>query len=90
MTVVESLVEYKRGDSSKPKPRSKGNHAKCGGDKGSRGYTPKEGSSKTSSGKDGVAKMVRAKTNRRSSHPGPIASYVMGHTKRETAPIGEP
>ena len=37
MVVAESLVEYKRGDSSKPKPQSKGNHAKGGGDKGSRG-----------------------------------------------------
>ncbi|KAL6349714.1 hypothetical protein AAG906_041121 [Vitis piasezkii] len=51
MAVAESLVEYKRGDSSKPKPQSKGNHAKGGEDKGSREYTPKEGSSKTSSGK---------------------------------------
>ena len=53
MAVVESLVEYKMGDSFKPKPQSKGNHAKCGEDKGSRGYTPKEGSSKTFGGKDG-------------------------------------
>ncbi|RVX18314.1 hypothetical protein CK203_006338 [Vitis vinifera] len=52
MVVVESLVEYKMRDSSKPKPQSKGSHAKGGGDKGSRGYTPKEGSSKTYSGKD--------------------------------------
>ncbi|RVW62202.1 hypothetical protein CK203_064414 [Vitis vinifera] len=35
MAVVESLVEYKRGDFSKPKPQSKGNHAKGGRDKGS-------------------------------------------------------
>ena len=56
MAVVESLVEYKRGDSSKPKPQSRGNHAKGGGDKGSRGYTPKEGSSKGPSGKDGKGK----------------------------------
>ena len=42
MAVVESLVDYKREDSSKPKPQSKGNHAKCGEDKGSREYTPKE------------------------------------------------
>ena len=59
MAVAESLVEYKRGDSSKPKPQSKGNHAKGGGDKGSREYTPKEGSSKTSSGKDGKGKDKR-------------------------------
>ena len=42
MAVAESLVEYKRGDSSKPKSQSKGNHAKSGEDKGSRGYTPKK------------------------------------------------
>ena len=42
MEVAKSLVEYKRGDSSKPKPQSKGSHAQSGGDKGSRGYTPKE------------------------------------------------
>ncbi|RVX06336.1 Retrovirus-related Pol polyprotein from transposon 297 [Vitis vinifera] len=56
MAVVESLVEYKMGDSFKPKPQSKGNHAKCGEDKGSRGYTPKEGSSKTFGGKDDCPK----------------------------------
>ena len=56
MTIAESLVEYKRGDSSKPKPQSKGNHDKGGEDKGSRGSTPKEGSSKTSSGKDDKCK----------------------------------
>ena len=43
MAVVESLVEYKIRDSSKPKPQYKGNHGKGGGDKGSRGYTLKEG-----------------------------------------------
>ncbi|RVW46211.1 hypothetical protein CK203_086687 [Vitis vinifera] len=42
MVVVESLVEYKRGNFPKPKPQSKGNHAKGGRDKGSRGYIPKE------------------------------------------------
>ncbi|KAL6321545.1 hypothetical protein AAG906_021740 [Vitis piasezkii] len=56
MAIAESLVDYRRGDFSKPKPQSKGNHAKRGGDKGSKGYTPKEGSSKTSSGKDGKGK----------------------------------
>ena len=59
MTVVESLVEYKRGDSSKPKPPSKGNQAKGGGDKRSQGHTPKEGSSKGPSGKDGKGKDKR-------------------------------
>nr|CAN63886.1 hypothetical protein VITISV_020086 [Vitis vinifera] len=56
MAGVESLMEYKRGDFSKPKPQSKVNHAKGGKDKGSRGYTPKERSSKTLGGKDGKGK----------------------------------
>ena len=30
MAVAEFLVEYKKGDSSKAKPQSKGNQAKCG------------------------------------------------------------
>ena len=37
-----------------------------------------------------VARIVRAKTNEKSSNPGPIASYVMDHTGRETAPRGKP
>ena len=56
MAVAESLVDYRRGDSSKPKPQSKGNHAKGGGDKGSQGYTSKEGSSKGPNGKGGKGK----------------------------------
>ena len=56
MAVAESLVDYRRGDSSKPKPPSKGNQAKGGGDKRSQGHTPKEGSSKGPSGKDGKGK----------------------------------
>ena len=59
MAGVESLMEYKRGDFSKPKPQSKVNHAKGGKDKGSRGYTPKERSSKTLGGKDGKGKDKR-------------------------------
>ena len=56
IAVAKSLVDYRRGDSSKPKPPSKSNQAKGGGDKGSRGYTSKEGSSKGPSGKDGKDK----------------------------------
>ncbi|RVW63411.1 hypothetical protein CK203_055931 [Vitis vinifera] len=56
MAVAKSLVDYRRGDSSKPKPPSKGNQAKGGGDKGSQGHTFKEGSSKGPSGKDGKGK----------------------------------
>ena len=52
MAVAKYFAEYKRRDSSKPKLQSKSNHAKSKGDKGSRGYTPKEWSSKASSGKD--------------------------------------
>ena len=42
MAVTKYLAKYKRRDSSKPKLQSKSNHAKSKGDKGSRGYTPKE------------------------------------------------
>ena len=56
MAVAESLVDYRIGDSSKPKPPSKGNQAKGGGDKRSQGHTSKEGSSKGPSGKDGKSK----------------------------------
>ncbi|RVW30564.1 hypothetical protein CK203_086051 [Vitis vinifera] len=59
MAVAESLVDYRRGDSSKPKPPSKGNQAKGGGDKRSQGHTSKEGSSKGPSGKDGKGKDKR-------------------------------
>ena len=56
MAIDESLVDYRRGDFSKPKPPSKGNQAKGGGDKGSRSYASKEGSSKGPSDKDGKGK----------------------------------
>ncbi|RVW54268.1 hypothetical protein CK203_080192 [Vitis vinifera] len=80
MAVAESLVDYRRGDSSKPKPPSKGNQAKGGGDKRSQGHTSKEGSSKGPSGKDG-----KGKDKRRSSRPGPIASCAMVRTGHGTA-----
>ena len=56
MAVAKSFVDYRRGDSFKPKPPSKGNQAKGRGDKRSQGHTPKEGSSKGPSGKDGKGK----------------------------------
>ncbi|XP_059598686.1 uncharacterized protein LOC132255070 [Vitis vinifera] len=59
MAVAESLVDYRRGDSSTPKPPSKGNQAKGGGDKESRDYACKEGTSKGPSGKDGKGKDKR-------------------------------
>ncbi|RVW62242.1 hypothetical protein CK203_064472 [Vitis vinifera] len=59
MAVAKSLVDYRRGDSSKPKSPSKGNQGKGGGDKESRGHTSKEGSSKGPSGKDGKGKDKR-------------------------------
>ena len=68
MAVAESLVDYRRGDSSKPKPQSKGNHAKGGGDKGLKGYTLKEGSSKTYGGKDGKGKDKRKEFTPRTNY----------------------
>lgn len=85
MAVVESLVEYKRGDFSKPKPQSRGNHAKDGGDKESWGYTPKKWSSKGPSGKDGKGKNKKKDFSLR-----PIVSYVIVHTGHQTAPREKP
>ena len=85
MAVAESLVDYRRGDSSKPKPPSKGNQAKGGRDKRSQGHTSKE----EDQAKALVARMVKARTSGRSSRPGPIASCAMVHTGHETALRGK-
>ena len=54
MVVAESLVDSRRGDSSKTKPPFKGSHAKGGGDKGYKSHgATKEGSSAASTSKDG-------------------------------------
>ncbi|RVW34415.1 hypothetical protein CK203_034698 [Vitis vinifera] len=64
MAIIESLVEYIRGDFSKPKSSSRGNHAKSGGNKGLKSYiAAKEGSSKTSSGKEGMQLLKRNALN---------------------------
>ncbi|RVX00610.1 hypothetical protein CK203_030390 [Vitis vinifera] len=62
MAVAESLVDYRRGDSSKPKPPSKGNQAKGGGDKRSQGHTLRKDQAKAL-----VARMAKARTSERSS-----------------------
>ncbi|RVW27139.1 hypothetical protein CK203_087770 [Vitis vinifera] len=63
------LVDYRRGDSSKPKPPSKGNQAKGGGDKRSQGQLLRKDQAKAL-----VARMAKARTSERSSRLGPIAS----------------
>ena len=65
MAVAESLVDYRRGDSSKPKPPSKGNQAKGGRDKRSQGHTSKE----EDQAKALVARMAKTRISGRSSHP---------------------
>ena len=45
MAVTESLMDFRRGDSSQPKTSFKGSHAKGGGDKGYKSHNSKEGSS---------------------------------------------
>ncbi|RVW21697.1 hypothetical protein CK203_099897 [Vitis vinifera] len=80
MAVAESLVDYRRGDSSKPKPPSKGNQAKGGGDKRSQGHTLRKDQAKAL-----VARMAKARTSERSSRPGPIASCAMVRTGHGTA-----
>ncbi|RVX16168.1 hypothetical protein CK203_014398 [Vitis vinifera] len=85
MAVAESLVDYRREDSSKPKPQSKSNHAKGAGDKGSRCYTSKEGSNKGFSGKDG-----KGKDKRKEFMPRTNCFLCDGHTGRGTALRGKP
>ena len=47
MVVAKSLVDFRRGESSKTKPPFKGSHAKGGGDKGYKSHgSTKEGSIK--------------------------------------------
>ena len=53
MEVAESLMDFRRGDSSQTKPSFKGSHAKGGGDKGYKSYNAREGSSATSTNKEG-------------------------------------
>ena len=53
MAIMESLVDFQRGDYSKTKPPFKGSHAKGGGDKGYKRYNAEnEGSSAASTKKD--------------------------------------
>ena len=85
MAVVKSLVEYKRGDSPSPSHNPRVIMLNVG-------KTRDQGSTllRNDQVRPLVARMVRAKTNEKSSNPGPIASYVMDHTGRETAPRGKP
>ena len=53
MAVVESLMDFRRGDSSQAKPPFKCSHAKGGGDKGYKSYNAKEGSSAASTSREG-------------------------------------
>ena len=53
MAVAESLMDFRRGDSSQPKTSFKGSHAKGGGDKGYKILNTKEGSSAASINKEG-------------------------------------
>ena len=53
MAVAESLMDFRRGDSSHPKTSFKGIHAKGGGDKGYKSHNTKEGSSAASIKKEG-------------------------------------
>ncbi|RVW88340.1 hypothetical protein CK203_041003 [Vitis vinifera] len=64
MAVAESLVDYRRGDSSKPKPPSKGNQAKGGGDKRSQATLLRKDQARAL-----VARMAKAKTSERSFTP---------------------
>ena len=68
MAIAKSLVDFRRGDSSKTKPPFKGSHVKGGGDKGYKSYNAsKEGSSAASTSKEGKGrdkhKAFKPKTN---------------------------
>ena len=56
MAVAESLMDFRREDSSQTKPSFKGSHAKGGGDKGSKSYNAKEGSCAASTTKEGKSR----------------------------------
>ena len=85
MAVAKSLVEYKKGYSFKPKPQSKGNHAK-GGETRDQGGTLL----RNDQARPLVARMVRVRINGKSSRLRSIASYVMVHIGRETTPKEKP
>ena len=59
MAVEESLMDFRREDLSQTKPFFKGSHAKGGGDKGSKSYNAKEGSSAASTNKEGKSGDIR-------------------------------
>ena len=56
MAVAESLMDFRRGDSSQAKPPFKGSQAKGGGDKGYKSYNAKEGSSAASTSREGKSR----------------------------------
>ena len=76
MEVAESLVDYRKGDSSKPKPPSKVTRPKVGETRDCEATLLRNDQVRPL-----VARMVRAKTSGRSSRPGPIVSCVMVHTR---------
>ena len=53
MAVAESLMDFRRGDSSQAKPPSKGGNATGGGDRGHRSNNTKKGSSAASTSREG-------------------------------------
>ena len=54
MAVADSLMDFRRGDSSQEKPPSKGSHAKSGGERGYKNNNAtKEGSNAASTRRDG-------------------------------------
>ena len=56
MAVAESLMDFRRGDSSQTKLSFKSSLAKGGGDKGYKSYNAKEGSSAASTNKEGKSR----------------------------------
>lgn len=83
MAVVDSLVKYKRGDSSKPKSPSKGNHAKGGEDMGETKDQDTKLHLRKGQARDLVARMAKVKTREKSSYLGPT-TYAMVHIRHGT------
>ena len=84
MVVAESLMDFRRGDSSQVKPPSKGGHAKGGGDRWYKNDT-KEGSNVASTSRDD-----KGGNRRRTSSQGLIVSYAMDHIGNANVLRGRP
>ena len=86
MAIAESLMYFRRGDSSHEKPPFKGSHAKSGGDRGYKNNNAtKEGSNAASTSRDG-----KSGDKRRDFKPRPTVSCAMDHIGQANVLRGRP